>query len=79
MDFMVKNVPLGCIIRKEDAIPEGVTSLKIAVPCRQKWFTQHHIALVCAKTHEIDNMAVFEKLVALTKDHKCWTHVKPSQ
>ena len=80
----VSNIPLGYIIRKEETVPEGddpaedYSTMQAEMIRRAPHRTGGEDSPYC-ETYKIDNVAVFDKLAAMTRDHECWTYVKPSQ
>ena len=77
--YRITSIPLANIIRKETTPKEGeetdwddpLDQMIERAPCRLRGKWHHH------ETLHIYDRQLFDKLAELTRDHECWTYIKP--
>ena len=77
------KIPLAYVVRKEQDVPPHATDPQENYPVVQDEMIHRapHLDATGNKTESfnIDNRRVWTLISELTRDHKCWTYVKPHQ
>ena len=77
------KIPLAYVVRKEQDVPLHATDPQENYPVVQDEMIRRapHLDATGNKTESfnIDNRRVWTLISELTRDHKCWTYVKPHQ
>ena len=77
------KIPLAYVVRKEQDVPPHATDPQDGYPVIQDEMIRRapHVNAAGQKTESfnIDNRHVWTLISELTRDHKCWTYVKPHQ
>ena len=80
--YGITSIPLAYIIRKDTTPKEGEETywddpLEHMIERAPHTITEANGTIIKHPTFVTDNKMLFDKLAELTRDHECWTYIKP--
>ncbi|KAI2504041.1 hypothetical protein MHU86_10403 [Fragilaria crotonensis] len=79
-----KKIPLAYVVRKDENVPEmdpdgGYATVQDEMIARAPHFTMAGAVRTLDPTFLVNREKVWEIIARITREHSCWTYVKPAQ
>ncbi|KAI2510102.1 hypothetical protein MHU86_4269 [Fragilaria crotonensis] len=79
-----KKIPLAYVVRKDENVPEadpdgGYATVQDEMIARAPHFTMTGAVRTLDPTFLVNREKVWEIIARITREHSCWTYVKPAQ